>query len=249
MMPQIQSIDYQLYVQRETEFSHSPYKHELELYELIKHGEKKKIEENKARYPNTPAAETGQGKLSENLIRNEQYHMIINTAIITRVCIAEGLSEETAYTLSDMYIREADKCTQTYQVHELNDKMVLDFTEQMAQLRKNIIYSPSVRAAINYIYDNLHIKISASAVAERLGYNRSYFSVLFKKETGMTIGEFIMKKRINTAANMLKATDFPYSNIALALGFSSQSHFCKCFKESCGISPKAYRQKFSNIYF
>ncbi len=235
------SLDYQLYVQREMEFMHSPYKHELDFYEHIKNGRADKIMENKALYANVPEADDGKGKLSDSPLRNQLYHMIVNTAIITRICINEGLSAETAYTLSDMYIRDADKCKTINQIKELNDKMVMDFTEQMRLMKNGKSYSHTIKSVVNYICDNLNMKISVNALSYRFGYNRSYFSILFKKETGYTVSDFIMKKRIETAANMLLLTDFSYSDISLSLGFSSQSHFCKCFKENMGTTPKAYR--------
>lgn len=225
------------------EFVHSPYKHELEFYNNVKQGNVEMIKETHNKYANIKNSHKGKGVLSDDPFKNELYHMIINTAIITRVCMNEGLSPETAYTLSDLYIREADKCSSTQKLKELNDRMVLDFASHMQKLKSTKVYSTTVKSAVNYICDNLHTKISTDRLAKHFGYNRSYFSVLFKKETGCSVGEFITKKRIETAVNMLISTEFSYSDIGLSLGFSSQSHFCQRFREYMGVTPKVYRQQ------
>lgn len=238
------NLDYQLYVQRENEFVHEPYKNEAFIYNAIKQGNVELIEENQSKYGNH--APNGKGNLSENPLRSQIYHMVINTAMITRVCAGAGLPYETAYTLSDLYIRQADICKTVDEVMKLNDKMVIEFALQMKQLKnKDILYS-SVRKTINYICDNLHKKITVAELAHNVGHNRSYFSVLFKKQTGKSIHEYITDKRIQAAMNMLSSSDFSYSEIASTLCFASQSYFCKCFKESTGYTPNEYRNK-SNI--
>ncbi|MGN0577640.1 MAG: helix-turn-helix domain-containing protein [Ruminiclostridium sp.] len=235
------ALDYQLYLQRENDFFHSPYRQELEFYRLVRNGDVERIKENSRRYGKLP--ESGKGVLSENSLKNSLYHMIINTALITRTCISGGLSPETAYTMSDIYIRRADGCRTAEEINELNDEMTLEFAGEMKRLSQRGC-SAVTKRVISYICGNLNRPLTAGGIAETLGYNRSYISTLFKRETGMTIQGYIREKRIETAENILKSTDFPLSDIALSLGFSSQSHFCSRFKEKTGLSPKTYRDKF-----
>lgn len=240
-----EDLIYQLYVQRESEFFHEPYKNELFIYDAVKRGDTELIKENQKKY--SKSAEFGKGNLSDNPLRNQIYHMIINTALITRICAEAGLPHETAYTLSDMYIRKVDNCKSVKEVMTLNDKMVLDFTSQMKQFFKKDILSVSIRKTLNYICDNLHKKITIRELADNVNLNRSYLSVLFKKEIGKSIQNYILEKRLETAENMLIYSEFAYSEIAQALCFSSQSYFCKRFKEKKGLTPKAYRERNSAI--
>ncbi len=244
-MEEKEELNYQLYVQRENEFLHEPYKNELFIYHAVKRGDTELILENQRKYSKN--AEVGKGNLSKDPLRNQIYHMIINTALITRICAEAGLPHETAYTLSDMYIRKADKCKSVKDVMALNDKMVLDFTKQMKQFLKKDIFSVAVKKTLNYICDNLHRKITVEELAQNVNLNRSYLSVLFKKETGKSIQKFILEKRLETAENMLIYSDYSYSEIAETLYFSSQSYFCKRFKESKGVTPKEYRKRNSTI--
>lgn len=244
-MKKKEDLSYQLYVQRENEFFHEPYKNELFIYEAVKRGDTDLILENQRKYSNS--ANSGKGNLSKDPLCNQKYHMIINTALITRICAESGLPHETAYTLSDMFIRRVDNCKSVREVMALNDEMVLEFTSQMKTFLKKDILSVSIRKTLDYICDNLHRKITVEELAENVNLNRSYLSVLFKKEIGKSIQNYVLEKRLETAENMLIHSEFSCSEISQALYFSSQSYFIKRFKEKNGITPKEYREKKSAI--
>lgn len=236
------SLDYRLFAQRENYFTHEPKEHENFIYQAVKNGDISAIEENARKYKNHENS-SGKGRLSDSRIKNTLYHMIINTAMITRVCTSAGLSHEIAYSISDMYIRRADKCTSEEDIMRLNDEMTIEFATQMKKYKTPDLSSP-VKRAINYICDNLHTKITSDKLAKVAGYERSYFSVLFKKETGVTINNFVNKRRLEIAASILADSDYSCAQIADALGFSSQSHFCRLFSEEYDITPAKYRNKF-----
>ncbi len=235
------NLDYQLYLQRESDFYHEPIKNEQFIYDAIKNGNIELIKENQLKYGNNP--DNGKGMLSKDPLKNQIYHMIINTALVTRVCTGAGLPHETAFTLSDMYIRRADTAQSVREVMDLNDKMVLDFAAQMKKLCYSNALSPAVNKSINYILDHLNKKITTDELARQANLNRSYLSVLFKKEVGRSIQEYIQDKRVETAQNMLRNSSFSFSDIAYSLCYTSQSYFCKCFKGATGMTPKEYRDQ------
>lgn len=237
-----QNLYYKMYEQREILFFHQPHTNEEGFFDLVVSGNIEQIEENKRKYGNSP--DEGKGRLSDDPLKNQIYHMIVNTALITRACISHGLPQELAYTLSDIYIKSTDKCTDVNAVMELNDRMVADFTLHMRSLRNTENVSASVYRSINYIYDNLHTKITTSHLAELAGLNRSYFSVRFKEETGFTVSNFISMARIETAKNMLIASDEPIIRISNTLCYASQSYFCSKFKEAVGVTPAVFRRKY-----
>ena len=85
--------------------------------------------------------------------------------------------------------------------------------------------------------------ISVRELANMVKLNESYLSVLFKREVGINITEYIIIKRMETAENMLKYSDFSLSEISNILHFSSYSHFARTFRKYYNISPKQYRSK------
>ena len=92
---------------------------------------------------------------------------------------------------------------------------------------------------VSFIDLNLHSKITLDELAEISGLSKDYLSQLFKKTTGLNITEYIMKKRLSSAKQLLDR-DVNISDTAYALGFCSESYFISCFKKEYGITPKEY---------
>lgn len=241
-------LNNRLFIQREEQLSHIEYKEEYGYYSNIAAGNLEAVRqrlsnpENEHQY-NSP----GYGRLSKNPVRNTRYHFIVSVALITRLCVENGLERELAYTLSDLYISKMDLLQTTKQILTLHNEMLLDFTQQMAGLPKRQVYSVQVLKAMDYIYQNLNGRLSVNSIAKSLGLNRSYLSYLFHKETGINISHFIHSEKAKAAANMLRFSEYSCSSIATYLGFSSQSHFIQCFRKETGYTPSEYRKNFSSV--
>ncbi len=234
------------FINREYAFRHSSYEKEFAFYNYVKTGDMKNVKN----FMN-PLGSHGSGTLSENPLQNLKYHFTVTIALITRFCVEGGMEMETAYTLSDLYILKADKCTNEADIHTLHKRAVLDFTEQMAKLAKQTIYSKPVIMAMDYIYDNLHSKISIEELAGYTALSTSYLSRLFHREVGITITAYIATKRIETAQNMLKYSDYSPLDIGNYLSFTTHSHFISTFKKYTGMTPGEFRKQYfrSNLAF
>lgn len=97
---------------------------------------------------------------------------------------------------------------------------------------------------MDYIYYHLNEKIHLQDLAKYVNLNSSYLSTLFKKETGLSVSDYILKRRMDAAKNMLQYSDYTYGDISVILAFSSQSHFIQVFKKQTGLTPREYRSKF-----
>lgn len=233
------NIDYLLWLRRENGLPHPPYGDEREFYDMVSSGDVEGILELRRKYPSEPDGGAAKGTLSDNPVRNAIYHLVANCTIITRRCIAAGMPQEQAYTLSDIFIRRADGCRTTAEVAAVNDEMALEFAGRMRAAAGDGL-SPAVKRAVRYVEDNLYNKIAVSDIAAAAGYNRSHLAELFKRETGITMTEYVRKMRIEEAKKLI-SKDVRLSVVANSLGFCSQSHFCKCFKEETGMTPLEYR--------
>lgn len=223
---------------RETSELHAPYSPEFDFYFAVKSGDIEKV----AELCKTDFTEkSGLGKLSENPLQSMRYHFAITAAMLARYAIEAGLELESAYGMSDLYIQKCDKASTLSELSKLHREMSLDFAKRMSALRKSKIFSKQVVLCVNYIYENLHKKITVNDLAEHTGLNASYLSRLFKNETGVSISEYVITKKIAAAKSMLKYTDKSISEIAETLAFSSQSHFTKTFGAHEGVTPKKYR--------
>lgn len=227
------------FLNREYNVSHLSYEREMAFFQSIKDG---KPEDAKRLFKPFNCEEMG--KLSEDSLRNLKYHLTITVAFITRYCIEGGMEMESAYNLSDIYIRSIDKCRTEDEINLLHREVVDDYAQRMRIIRKQNRYPRSVTVCLDYIYDNLHTKITLEKLAEITALSPAYLSKLFHKEVGLTISAYITKKRIEAAENMLKFSEYSCLEISDYLCFSSESHFIQVFRKHTGYTPKSYREQF-----
>ncbi len=94
-----------------------------------------------------------------------------------------------------------------------------------------------------YVKKNLYSRIQVSDIAQELGISRSYLSNMFREKTGRTLSQFIIDQKIVEAKRLLQFTDKSIVDIAIHLGFSSQSHFQNTFKKQVGQTPLEYKRE------
>ena len=229
---------------REANISHLSYDSEILFFKSIQQGNAK--EAYRLFQPFTAEA---LGTLSEDKLRNLKYHLIITVAFITRYCIEGGMEMETAYNLSDIYIRNIDVCQTEEGIHKLHREVVEDYLRRMQAIHKTTLYSKAVATCLDYIYTNLQTKLSLEELADMAGLTPPYLSRLFHQEVGMTISEYISRKRMDATKNLLKYSEYSLTDIANYLNFSSESHFIRVFKKFTGYTPKRYRDEFFRTHW
>lgn len=101
------------------------------------------------------------------------------------------------------------------------NKLVLDTMEIIAQ---------------NYITD-----LSLDFLASQLNITKNYLCHIFKKETGISIIQYITQLRINHAKHLLLHTSLKISEIAESVGYQDSSYFAMQFKNLCGVTPLQFR--------
>ena len=224
---------------REYMITHLSYDREMEFYQSVKMGN---IEETKRLFK--PLNSEGLGKLSDDPLRNLKYHLIITIAFITRYCIEGGLPMEEAYNLSDIYIQRVDKCTSVNEVDLIHREVVDTYVGRMDKLHRRKVLPRPVITCIDYIYDNLHSKISLDDLADITGLSAPYLSRLFHREMGITLKQYILSKKVEAAENLLKFSDYPCSDISQYLGFGTESHFITVFRSFTKTTPGEYRERY-----
>lgn len=241
--PKIPDPDRQLaylaYINRENEFQHHGYDEEMKQYVMMQSGDPGAVDESQAMMHRAVA--TG---LSTDPLRNAQYLFVANITMATRFAIEGGLDRETAYNASDMYIRRMDLCRTEEEVMELHREMFGFFTAKMAGQKKETVYIRSVAESIDYIESNLHLPLRIAEVAEHVNLSEGYFSVLFHRETGTAFQDYVLRRRIETAQNMLRYSDYSSTEISEILAFSSQSYFIRCFRRKTGMTPRQFRRQY-----
>ena len=99
----------------------------------------------------------------------------------------------------------------------------------------------SIRRVRDYIDSHLSENIRIETLASSVGLSVYHFARAFKQSIGMPPHEFILRRRVERADQMLHRTELPLSEIATAVGFSDQSHFARHFRRQTGFTPSAAR--------
>ena len=215
---------------------------EFSFYEAVSAGDVEAVHENAEQQRFLDMR--GVGRLSKDPITNLKYHLVVATAMITRLCMQEGMEVEQAYRLSDFYIMKLDSIHTLSGIASLHTQMALDFAGKMRLMKKNSNISKPISDCIDYIYPRLTERITIEDLAEHVGLSTSHLSRLFKQEIGISPSDYIREKKLDRAQNLLRFTDQSFAEIANILAFSSQSHFIQAFKSHTGMTPKKYRDSY-----
>lgn len=98
-----------------------------------------------------------------------------------------------------------------------------------------------LQQAIDHIHTHLDQELTLEQIAAVINISPTYFASLFKHTTGISPHQYVIRQRVNRAKVMLLKTDLAIADIALQVGFSSQSHLTQQFKRFTGITPKQVR--------
>jgi AraC family transcriptional regulator len=98
-----------------------------------------------------------------------------------------------------------------------------------------------LQQAIDYIHAHLDQDLSLAELAGVINISPTYFANLFKQAMEISPHQYVIQQRVEQARMMLKRTDLAIADIALQVGFSSQSHLTQQFKRLTGMTPKQVR--------
>ena len=185
------------------------------------------------------------GVLAADQLRQLKNTFIVTATLTSRAAIRGGLNAEDALTLSDGYIRRVELLTDQAKILNLQYNMVTEFTEQVERVRRGAQPTKLAVEVSNYVQRHLSEPINTEAMAKEFFLSRTHFSARFKQETGETLSTFILREKMEEAKRLLRYTDKSSSAIGSYLGYSSQGHFSRVFKQYSGITPSEYREKTS----
>jgi len=123
-------------------------------------------------------------------------------------------------------------------------KMIKDFCTLVNEYSLKE-YSPLIRNALNYIQFNLNSELNVSGIAKYLCITPNHLYRTFKNEVGMSVIDYINKKRIEESIKLIKSTNLQIQRIAEEVGINDISYFSKVFKKQVGKSPTQYRKEFN----
>jgi AraC family transcriptional regulator len=112
------------------------------------------------------------------------------------------------------------------------------------QTHRGGLGSARLRRIKEFIDAKMEDELTLCEMAQAVELSTAHFSRMFRKSTGETPHQFLLRQRVERAKEMLRSADARVMDVAVACGFKSQQHFAQVFRHVCAASPTAYRQEF-----
>jgi transcriptional regulator GlxA family with amidase domain len=101
-----------------------------------------------------------------------------------------------------------------------------------------------IRAAQEWILDNLEHPVSVSDIAQQANMSPRNFARVFRREVGVTPGQYVERMRIARARKLLETTELPLRQVARRCGFATPETFFRTFARALELTPNQYRSRF-----
>lgn len=110
---------------------------------------------------------------------------------------------------------------------------------KVALTEQDIVYDSQILNIIDYINKNLYDELSLEGLSAKFFISKYYLMHKFKLQTGYTVHNYILQKRLMKASSLIK-NGMPISEVYIKTGFGDYSNFIRTFKKEFGLSPKKY---------
>lgn len=134
-----------------------------------------------------------------------------------------------------------DKASLTSQ--DMKEFVSILFKKLKAVLKADNTEESVVEQIMRYIDDNLAGDLSRANLASRVYISEDYLSKKFAVHTGMSIPNYVSKRRMERACDYFKNTLYSVSEVAMMVGYSNFSYFSKTFRDYAGCTPNEYKSR------
>lgn len=107
--------------------------------------------------------------------------------------------------------------------------------------KSNEVTNNKLSLVLEYVDKNF-LNISITKVAKEFGYSANYFSKFFKNNFGISFVEYVNKKKLNYAIELLTVGELTVDDICFEVGFKDKKHFYDIFQKNFGTTPAKFRK-------
>ena len=178
--------------------------------------------------------------ISDN-IRDQLVSAAIWRTLVRMGAKQAGLSPVLIDSISQEYAQQMQHTASKAEIGRLIERMVECICEQIRAKNKEA-YSLWVSRAIEYMSTNLSKSMTTQEIARAAGMGKPELVRRFRQETGMTVKQYLAKKRCEIAAELLGSSKTSVQEIAAYVGYTDNNYFSKVFKANFGVTPWDYRK-------
>ncbi len=177
---------------------------------------------------------------TNSTLRDGKNFMIVLNTLCRVAAYRGGAGPSDLDRWTREFIIRIENAADIREIRPLGIRMLRKYCE-LVRSAESVQYSPVVRKAVDFISGSFDSDLSLKGMAASSGVSPSYFSTLFKKETGKSFTEYVKEKRLDFAAQLLLQTSLPVGTVAAECGIPDNNYFARVFKAWTGMTPLQYR--------
>lgn len=218
----------------------SRYAYENEIMEAVSMGN-----DHKVAHIISVLSATSFDKRTPDTLRNTKNYCIIMNTLLRKAAEKGGVHPLHLDDMSTSFALKIEQLSSAQSVNNLFAEMTKSYC-RLVRKHSTRKYSSTVQKTMALIDYDLSSNLSLSSLAQTQNISSGYLATIFKKETGKTVTEYVIDKRIQQAMRLLSTTKLQIQTVALHCGIMDVQYFSKIFKKKTGMTPRAYRET-SNI--
>ena len=210
------------------------YRYEEQILTLVQKGDTKLLRDKLAELSNSVIPDN-----ADDPLRSEKNYTIVILEKLSNLAIEAGHDIGEVYRLRNFYIQEIEKKAKLLEVLYLRDSAIIHFTELMHTFVDKD-FSPLTRSVIQYIGMHLYSSLKVAELSKSFFVSETTLCSKFKKETGISVIEYIHQRKVAEARLLLRTGVSP-TEVAANLCYYDYAHFSHTFKKFTGLTPKNFQ--------
>ena len=174
-------------------------------------------------------------------IRDAKSHLLALNTLVRKAVQESSVHPMHIHTVSTDFARQIEATEREPELGPITETMIRRYCS-LVQEYSLAKYSEVVRNIINTVEFNLKEPLSLSILSKQFNIDPSNLSHHFARETGMTLTDFINRKRLKHACHLLSSSAMYIADIAEDCGYQDINYFTRLFKRQFGLSPRDYRK-------
>lgn len=174
-------------------------------------------------------------------------HEVFTVMCIEIIAVCMEFTVEVGLSIKDMLPNSQFNIIEEIQsrnsIDEIENWVLTIFihTIEMVKKNRNSKASRLIEEVKKYIIENYHdSELTIDDIAKNLFVNYTHLCFIFKRDTGMTINEYLTEYRISKAKEFFDKGDVLVLDVAAKVGYADANYFAKCFKKFYGLAPSKY---------